>query len=115
MIISKVTRSYSRSLNTKNYGLPESWIKIEATYEAQCESGDDAVKVSELLVSQAQNDVVKGIQEIIEKINASKTPVAPAPVAPVAPVTPAPVAPVTPVAPVATPASVAPVATPRAL
>lgn len=114
MIISKVTRSYSRSLNTKNYGLPESWIKIEATYEAECESGDDAVKVSELLVNQAQNDVVKGIQEIIEKINASKAP------APVTPVAPAPVAPVAPVAPLTPPTvpftpPVAPVATPRAL
>ena len=74
MIINKVTRSYSRSLNTKNYGIAESWIKIEATYEAECESGDDAVKVSEMLVTQAQNDVVAGIQAIIEKIKASQTP-----------------------------------------
>lgn len=108
MIISKVTRSYSRSLNTKNYGLPESWIKIEATYEAQCESGDDAVKVSELLVSQAQNDVVKGIQEIIEKINASKAPPTPE-TPPVVNTPPAPV--VTP--PVNVPP--APLQTPRAL
>lgn len=96
MLIKKVTRSYSRSLNTKNYGLPESWIKIESTYEAECESGDDAVKVSSLLAEQAQNDVIKGINTIIEKINASK--VAPnnggAPVVP--PQNTAPVAPVVP-------------------
>lgn len=72
MIVKKVTRSYSRSLNTKNYGLPESWIKIESTFEAECESGDDAVKVSALLAEQAQNDVIQGIQTIIDKINANK-------------------------------------------
>lgn len=110
MIIKKVTRSYSRSLNTKNYGLPESWIKIEATYDAECESGDDAVKVSELLITQAQNDVVSGIQAIIEKINASKTP---APTAPVAPVSPAPT--VTPAVPYTPPVAPAPLQTPRAL
>lgn len=101
MIIKKVSRAYSRSLNTKNYGLPESWIKIESRYEAECESGDDATKVSELLAEQAQTDVLKGINAIIEKIQARQNPpaptapVAPAPVAPVGsiPVSPAPVPP----------------------
>ena len=72
MIIKKVTRGYSRSLNTKNYGLPESWIKIESTYEAECESGDDAVQVSLLLSEQAKKDVLTGIQQVIDQINANK-------------------------------------------
>lgn len=111
MLITKVSRSYSRSLNTRNYGLPESWIKIEATYEAQCESGDDATKISGMLAEQAKTDVLTGINQIITQIQNNKTgttvPPAAAPTAPVAPV--APVAPApAPTAPVA-PAPVAPV------
>ena len=90
MIITKTSRTYSRSINTKNFGINESWIKIEATYEAQCESGDDAVKVSGLLYDQAKADVLANINQIIKQIEDSK-----APVAPVAPVQPVYVAPTT--------------------
>lgn len=107
MIVHKITRSYSKSINLKNYSLPESWIKIKATYEAICESGDDAVKVSEMLASQAQTDVVNRVKEIVAKIEAAR-----APVAPVAPVNPAPVAPTAPVAPVNPAPAPAPAAAP---
>lgn len=101
MIIKEVTRTYSRSINTRNYGLLESWIKIESQYTAQVESGDDPVKVSDMLYEQAKLEVVTNINTIIEKIQqsrppapgsmgASTAPVAPAPTAPTAPANPAP-------------------------
>lgn len=108
MIIKEVTRTYSRSINTRNYGLLESWIKIESQYTAQVESGDDPVKVSDMLYEQAKSEVVTNINAIIEKIQQNR-PAAPGSTgAPTAPLTPtgntgptptAPVAPVTPAAP----------------
>ena len=85
MMLNQVTRTYSRSINTKNYGVPESWIKIEATYTAECESGDDPVKVSKMLYDQSKADVLGNIKEITDAIAASRAvaPAAPAP-APVA-------------------------------
>lgn len=77
MLITKVSRTYSRSLNTKNYGIAESWVKVEATYEAQCESGDDAVKVSEMLYAQAKQEVVANIDTIINQIKAAANPIPP--------------------------------------
>lgn len=80
MLVTQVTRHYSRSVNTKNYGVPESWIKIEARYTATCESGDDPTKVSELLYEQAKNDVVSDMATIIAQIKDSlKQSVAPVP------------------------------------
>lgn len=101
MIITSTKRTYSRSINTKNFGLNESWIKIESTYEAQCESGDDAVKVSGLLYDQAKADVLANINQIIEQIEKSKAP-APTTVAPVAPSNPVATPYVAPAAPVYT-------------
>ncbi len=102
MIIISTKRTYSRSINTKSFGLNESWIKIESTYEAQCESGDDAVKVSGLLYDQAKSDVLANINQIIEQIENSKKAAAPAPVAPVAPSNPVATPYVAPAAPVYT-------------
>lgn len=68
MFITKVEAKYSKSINTKNYGKPESWISIEARYEAQCESADDPAKVYAALYDQAKDDVVKATQEIVNKI-----------------------------------------------
>lgn len=87
MIIQTITRTYSRSINTRTYGAPESWIKIEATYTGVVESGDDPVKVSQLLYEQAQKEVVANMGEIITKIRAGATAPAPA-TTPTAPVTP---------------------------
>lgn len=81
MIITNITRTYSKSINTKNYGIPESWIKIEAQYAAQVESSDDPVKVSEMLYDQARKDVIASTNNIIAQIEASKV----APAAPTAP------------------------------
>ena len=80
MIVTEITRTYSRSINTRNYGAAESWVKIESTYTAQIESGDDPIKVSSDLYTQCQNEVAAGIADIISKI---KTQVA-IPAAPVA-------------------------------
>jgi len=106
-MLKEVTRTYSRSINTKNFGVPESWIKIEATYTAECESGDDPIKISKMIYDQAKSDVLSNIKEITDAIKASRTeahgpdtppasaPVTPAPVETVqtAPVQPAPVVP----------------------
>lgn len=69
MVIEKVTRTYSRSINLKSYGsVAESWVKCEATYTAQCESGDDPIKVSQMLAEQAQKDVADQINVVIQKV-----------------------------------------------
>lgn len=87
MKITKVIRSYSRSINTKSYGNPgESWVKLEASYESECESADDPVKVSEMLHAQAQADVSTGITDIINKIKAANPSTVPATMAPTVPV-----------------------------
>lgn len=74
MVINKVTRTYSRSINTKTYGGAESWIKVEATYEGQCESGDDPIKVSEMLHAQAQKDVIANVAVIVDKVKQAANP-----------------------------------------
>lgn len=105
MIIKKVVRSYSRSINLKSYGSSaESWVKCEATYEAECESGDDPIKVSELLAQQAQQDVAAQVSVVIEKVKAANVRTVPATMTPAA-------------APAAAPATVTapPVEQPRAL
>ena len=95
MVIEKIIRTYSRSINLKSYGsVAESWVKCEATYQAQCESGDDPIKVSEMLADQAQKDVAAQVNQIIEKVRAANprtvpaTPANPGPAAPTASPTP---------------------------
>lgn len=93
MQITKISRSYSRSINTRAYGAPESWVKIESVYEALVESTDDPFKVSQMLFDQAKTEVVANIAEVVDRIKASLNPVPPVtppvtpPVAPVVPAT----------------------------
>lgn len=89
MIIQQITRSYSRSINTKSYGGTESWVKVEATYTAQCESGDDPLKVSSMLAEQAQKDVADQIKVITDKIKAAFPKTVPATMTPASPTAPA--------------------------
>lgn len=86
MIITKVTRTYSKSINTRSISLnaPEAWIKLESVYEATCESGDDPFGVSKMLEQQAMKEVVEQGAMISDKIRAS---VAPVPVLPNGPMT----------------------------
>ncbi len=77
MLVTKVSRSYSKSINTKNYGIPESWIKIEATYEATCETNDDPIQVSSMMYEQAKKDVITNTTAILEQIRVSLNPVTP--------------------------------------
>lgn len=77
MIVTKVSRTYQKSINTKNYGIPESWIKIEATMEAQCESGDDPSQVAKILYEEVKKQVIGDTVAVIEQINASLRPAAP--------------------------------------
>ncbi len=71
MFITKITRTYSRSINTRTYNLPESWIKIESTLEAQIESQDNPVEVSKMLAAEAQKNVLEQITEIEGKMRAA--------------------------------------------
>lgn len=93
MVIEKITRTYSRSINLKSYGsTAESWVKCEATYTGQCESGDDPINVSRMLADQAQKDVADQINTVIEKVRAANpktVPAAPVNMAPAAPTQPA--------------------------
>lgn len=68
MQISKITRSYSRSVNTGHYGVAESWIRIESTYEATVESSDNPFQVSEMLYEQARKEVVQGVKDLTDKL-----------------------------------------------
>lgn len=86
MIIEKVTRSYSRSINLKSYGsTTESWVKSEATYTAVCESADDPIQVSSVLAEQAQKDVADQISGIINKVKGGNPNTVPAGMAPAVP------------------------------
>ena len=87
MLVTKVQRSYSKSINTKTYGIPESWIKIEAVMEAQCESGDDPIQVSNMLYQEVKKQVITDTVAVIDQINASLGKVAGATSTAVPPVT----------------------------
>lgn len=79
MVIEKVIRTYSRSINLKSYGsVAESWVKCEATYQGQCESGDDPINVSKMLADQAQADVAIQINAVIEKVRGANPRTVPA-------------------------------------
>lgn len=94
MLITKITRSYSKSINAKNYGLPESWIRVEAEYEVEPETGDDPIHCSEVTFDAAKKDVMRDVNDIIEKMkqaaqqmrnvaSGNSLPIAPAPAPPV--------------------------------
>lgn len=68
MLVKKITRTYSKSINSKVYGGPDSWIRLEATYEAEVESADDPKKASEYIYQLAKDDVIASTNAIIEKI-----------------------------------------------
>lgn len=81
MIITKIARTYSRSVNTKSFhqNAPESWVKVVADYEAQVESTDNAAEVSSKLYDLARSDVTAGIKILADQINqAFNRPAAPA-------------------------------------
>lgn len=130
MIIKKVSRTYSRSINTRNISAnaPESWVRIEASMEAEVESSDDAKMVSEKIAEMCAAEVSTGITALSARVReAFEKPVATT-VAPSAPQAAAPTVtstetPQTIVAPVAAaeaplptaPASESPLMSPRQL
>lgn len=71
MVITKIIAAYSRSINTKDYGGKESWIKFGRTYEAQIESSDDTKIASAHLHAQVKEDVNTVVNETIAKIKAA--------------------------------------------
>lgn len=70
MIINKITREYSKSINTKTYGAPESWVKISSVIEAQLESTDDPKMVSDHLQELVRTDVLAEAKAVIDKVRA---------------------------------------------
>lgn len=68
MIITKITRSYSKSFNAKNYGLHDEWIKTEAIFEGTPDNGDDPIQVSEVLYDAAKKQVMDNVAVIIERM-----------------------------------------------
>lgn len=71
MVITKIVAEYSRSINTKDYGGKESWIKFGRIYEAHIESGDDTKIASAHLHTQVKEDVNTVVNETIAKIKAA--------------------------------------------
>lgn len=72
MIIKKIIRSYSKSINAKNYGAPESWVKVEATAEAEVESNDDSKIVSDILHNMVKTDVLESVKAITDAMRGIK-------------------------------------------
>ncbi len=79
MQITKITRSYNRSVNINSLRTPDptklkpedSWVKFTCTYEAEVESTDDAKKVSEHLITLAKEDVAQDIKTLKALVNPS--------------------------------------------
>ena len=95
MQIKKIKRGYSKSINTANYGAPESWVRCEAEFESEVETSDDPIQVSQILHDTAKKMVIDDINAIVKNIRAAaagQKPAAPAP-APAVPAYPANAAP----------------------
>lgn len=73
MLITKIVRTYSKTINSKNYGVPESWIGVTSTYEGTIESGDDPIMISAQLHEQAKKEVIANVNEIISKMKGGGT------------------------------------------
>lgn len=91
MLITKITKSYSKSINAKNYGLPESWIKISAEFEGTPEAGDDPLQVGQVLFDTAKKQAVDDTNAVIAKMRAVNTVRDQRNIAPVVPTTTAPI------------------------
>jgi len=69
MIITTIRRSYSKTINTRNYGDPkENWIKIEADATAELERNDNELNASENLFLFVKDQVISQMQTIISHI-----------------------------------------------
>lgn len=91
MIITTITRIYSRSVNTNTISknAPDSWVKAVAEYSAQIESTDNVAEVSAQIHELCRNDVAIAIKALSDNVrsaydkaptvNDAPTPVAPAP------------------------------------
>lgn len=71
MQIKKIVRSYSKSINTQNYGAPESWVRCEASFEAEVETSDNPIEVSQMLHDTAKKMVIDDINAIVKNIRAA--------------------------------------------
>lgn len=64
MQISKITRSI-QDQSTGHYGVAESWIRIESTYEATVESSDNPFEVSKMLFEQPEKKWFRELQNLL--------------------------------------------------
>lgn len=69
MVITTIKRSYSKTINTRNYGdQKENWIKLEMEAEAIVERNENEFDVSSHLFLFVKNEIIKECQKIIECI-----------------------------------------------
>ncbi len=75
MVITKIIRSYSRSVNAKYFSpieqqaaKPDSWVKIESVYEATLESADNVEQTSQEIYGMCKADVAKGVSDLKNSI-----------------------------------------------
>lgn len=70
MVIKTITRSYSKSINTKDYGLTDSWLKVESTMSAEItdEDQDHIKECSNDLHSMVKADVTSSVKEITARM-----------------------------------------------
>ena len=69
MLITKITRTYSRSINLKDYGLPESWVKIEATFEAHVNEDEQSnvAEIAKMIHNMVFLEVLNSVNALITK------------------------------------------------
>ena len=70
MVIKTITRSYSKSINTKDYGLTDSWLKVESSMSAEItdEDQDHIKECSNNLHAMVKADVTSSVKEITARM-----------------------------------------------
>ena len=66
MKITKITRTYSASINLRNYSLAEAWIKSEASAEAEVYDGEDFTVAGKALDMQLKKEVTEVLTEEVK-------------------------------------------------
>lgn len=76
MVIKSIRRSYSKTINTKDYGLPDSWLKVESEMSAEVteEENKTIASFSAALHQLCVADVVSSVNQIIVEMKKSKNP-----------------------------------------
>lgn len=70
MVVKSITRSYSKSINTKDYGLTDSWLKVESSMTAEItEAEQENIKsLSNQLQLMTKEDVTSTVKDITARM-----------------------------------------------